>query len=264
MIKGLFYIWRLAATCLCFGSFAFGGILLTLIGVPLLHLLPGGKEALQRRTRYIIHKSFSLIIRTAHSSGILHLETRGEEALLTSKNTLVLANHPSYVDIVVLLSRVSNADCVVKSEHWSNPVFGGAMRAAGYVRNDSPESLIEQCSERIMMGGTLIIFPEGSRTRPNSPLRFLRGSAHIALESNANILPVIMRCDPPTWTKAQRWYDIPKERIRIQMDIKNISMLKSWVADEEDSPLAARRLTRALERYFTEELAIHENNSTRD
>jgi len=233
-----------------------------LIVVPLLHILPGGKDALQRRTRYIIHKSFSLLIGTAHTSGILRLEIKGEETLLTSNNTLVLANHPSYSDIVVLLSRVPNADCVVKSEHWSNPVFGGAMRAAGYIRNDSPESLIEQCSDRIRMGGTLIMFPEGTRTKPNCPLRFLRGAAHIALESKANILPVIMRCDPPTWTKAQRWYDIPTERIRVQMDIKEISTIKSWTPDEEDSPLTARRLTRTLEKYFTEELTTNESNTT--
>ena len=248
-------------TVFCFGGFGVGGMFLTLILVPGMHLLPGGKEELQRRTRYIIHKMFWLLMFTPHSAGLFRFVVNNGHQLSEERQTLVLANHPSYIDVVALLSRMPNAECVVKSEHWGNPVFGGAVRAAGYIRNDSPESVIEKCSQAVQKGGTLIIFPEGTRTKPDQPIRFLRGAAHIALRSNANILPVTITCNPPTWTKSQKWYEIPKERFLFQMDVGTPTPLHHLVNDTEDSPLAARRLTRALEQHFKGELEAHENYS---
>ena len=234
---------------------------LTIILVPILHLLPGGEEKLQRRTRHIIHKMFWLIMFTSHTAGLFRFVVTNGHKLSKGRRILVLANHPSYIDVVALLSRMPNADCVVKSEHWGNPVFGGAVRAAGYIRNDSPESVIEKCSRVVQNGGTLIIFPEGTRTKLDQPMRFLRGAAHIALRSNADILPVTIMCKPPTWTKSQRWYEIPRERFLFQMDVGAPIPLEHLVIDTEDSPIAARRLTRALEQHFRGELEVHENCS---
>jgi 1-acyl-sn-glycerol-3-phosphate acyltransferase len=257
----LIYFWRLFITAVYFVCFGIGGLFLTLILVPTLHLLPGGEEKLHRRTRYIIHKLFGLLMFAFHHGGIFRFVVTNGHKLSHGRPTLVLANHPSYIDVVALLSRMPNADCVVKSEHWNNPVFGGAVRAAGYIRNDSPESVIEKCSQTVQKGGTLIIFPEGTRTKPDQPMRFMRGAAHIALRSNANILPVTITCNPPTWTKSQRWYEIPREKFRFQMDVGTTTPLIHWVTDTEDSPLAARRLTRALEQHFRGELEVHENYS---
>jgi len=65
------------------------------------------------RSRLIQPSKWAKVIQTA---GIKRLQNAGA--------VLVLANHPTYIDFVVLLSLTPNANCVVKSEHWDNPVFG--------------------------------------------------------------------------------------------------------------------------------------------
>jgi 1-acyl-sn-glycerol-3-phosphate acyltransferase len=247
------------ATGICFGGFGVGGVILTLFVVPILHLMPGGKEAQRIRARYIIHKLFWLVMFVSHNMGILKFKIDGPVELLRSGHALVLANHPSYIDVVAILSQIPDADCVVKSEHWKNPVFGGAVRAAEYISNNSPEQVIESCAETVKEGGTLVIFPEGTRSILGEPMQFLRGAAHIALLSSGWIVPVVIRVEPPAWTKSHKWYQIPDQRICFTMSIGQLGTLTDWVEETRDSPIAARKLTEALKRYFEEKLENNED-----
>jgi len=72
----------------------------------------------------------------------------------------------------VLIAHIPNAVCVVKAKLWSNPFFGGVVRAAGYIRNDEPETLMRDCAACLAAGLPLIIFPEGTRTVPGERLHF--------------------------------------------------------------------------------------------
>lgn len=85
---------------------------------------------------------------------------------------IIVANHPSLLDAVLITSRLPNAVCVMKSSLMDNLLFGAAARLAGYVRNDVPLTMILQSTEVLTQGGQVVIFPEGTRTRnfPIEPL----------------------------------------------------------------------------------------------
>jgi 1-acyl-sn-glycerol-3-phosphate acyltransferase len=185
----------------------------------------------------------------------MRLETSGVERLHRVSAVLVLANHPSLIDVVVLLSLMPKATCVVKGGLWSSPVFAGVVSAAGYIKNDStPEQLLEDCERELAAGNAVIIFPEGTRSRPNEPLKFLRGAAHVALKSGRPIVPVLLHCNPPTMTKGSRWYQIPPQPFHFRVSVRG-DLRAETLADVGQPPvIAARRLTSALEGYFSEEL----------
>jgi len=103
-------------------------------------------------------------------------------------------------------------------------------------------------------------FPEGTRSPgPNRLHAFSRGFAHIALKAGTPILPVLMDCDPPAFTKQMRWYHAPSRAFRIR-----VSVLEAVAADqlmahdashEAPSPaLAARTLTSAVEAHINQRL----------
>jgi 1-acyl-sn-glycerol-3-phosphate acyltransferase len=167
---------------------------------------------------------------------------------------LVLANHPSYLDIVVLIAHIPDALCVVKRALYSNPFFGGVVRAAGYVRNDDPENLVEQCGAALREGQPLIIFPEGTRSVPGEPLHFVRGAAHVALATGVPIQPVLLRCEPPAFTRTGHWYDQPSYGFRFEIEAKPLLGAPSLLAAESTTGFKPRALTRALERFFTSQL----------
>jgi len=100
----------------------------------------------------------------------------------------------------------------------------------------------------------VIVFPEGTRSRPNEPLKFLRGAAHIALKSRRPIVPVLLQCDPPTMTKGSRWYEIPPRPFCFRVIVRDALRPGSLADVRKPAVIAARRLTHALESYFIEEL----------
>ena len=175
---------------------------------PLLRLLPGGKDAYHARARALLRRAFRLFIEFMRCSGVLTYEFRGV-ARLGNPGQLILANHPSLIDVVFLLGFTPRAGCVVKRELWTNLFTRFAVASAGYVSNSPTDLMIEGAVASLAGGQSLIMFPEGTRTRPSEPLSFHRGAANVAVRAAATVTPVYIRVEPTTLTKAEPWYRIP-------------------------------------------------------
>ncbi len=258
------YYWRLFATGGCFIVFSFGALILSAIVFPLMQIVSGPKKA--KRARWVISKVFGLFLWLMQATGIMRLEVIGGDKLQSCRNVLVLANHPTLIDVVALVSLMPTASCVVKQALWHNPFMWGVVRAANYISNDEPDALVKDCAKDISTGQPLLIFPEGTRSVPGKPLKFKRGAAYMMLSSNVSILPVIISCRPSTLTKGEKWYKIPKQQFHLKIEVNNEIALNQLVSSEDPPTIAARKLTLALEKYFTHELAnreldIHEISS---
>lgn len=248
------YYWRLLITGLCFLGFSAGGLLLSLLVFPPMYLFGGSAEHRRQRAKWTIQKFFSILLLVLRYSGTLRLELVGAEKLKDARAVLVLANHPSLIDIVVLLSLIPRATCVVKGQLSSNVFIGGVIRAAGYITNSTPEKLIEDCTLALEAGNAVVIFPEGTRSCPDAPLKFLRGAAHVLLKTDRLLLPVLIQCEPPTLTKGSRWHEIPPTPIRFRVVARDALRASALVDTCREPVIAARHLTTALESYFSQEL----------
>lgn len=258
MIAGsLNYLWRLLITGLCFAGFSTGGGLLSAIVLPLLRLLPGNRTTRRLRARRVIGTMFGLMIQTLCKTRTMHLTVTGLEKFEKYPGALVLANHPTLIDVVILLWKFPTAGCVVKANLWTNPFFWGVVRAAGYIDNSSPDLLIDECAARLKQGESLLIFPEGTRTRPGQPLHFVRGASYVALKHGKPILPVLITCTPPTLTKGAPWYHIPARAFEMTLAVLDPLPISQLVTTPDYSAIGARRMTEALQDYFIKELRTH-------
>lgn len=248
------YYWRLLVTGLCFFGFSVGGLLLSVLVFPPMYVFGGTTERRRRWAKWAIRKGFAFMVLVLRSSGTMQLEVVGAEKLEQASSVLVLANHPSLIDIVVLLSLIPRATCVVKGDLSGNHFFGGVIKAAGYIANSTPDKLIEDCVRSLEAGNAVVIFPEGTRSRPNEPLKFMRGAAHVLLKTDRPMLPVLLQCAPSTLTKGSRWHEIPREPFRFRVVARDAIRADSLADTHLEPVIAARRLTRALEGYFTQEL----------
>ena len=104
-------------------------------------------------------------------------------------------NHTSLWDVVFLIARLPSAVCVIKKQIFFNPVLGGGARLAGYIANDGMSRVIRGASRALAGGGQLLLFPEGTRTRPDArwinPIK--GGCAIIANRSNVPVYPIFIR-----------------------------------------------------------------------
>ena len=258
MLK-LNYYWRLFATAIAFSLFGIGGVIIPLLALPVFYLLPGGLPERQMHTRKLVHWTFRLFIKIMRLLGILSWEIDGLDRL-QRPGILVLANHPTLLDIVFLVAFIPNADCIVKSRLMKNPAMLGFVSLTGYITNDSADVLIDNARTSMKRGSALIIFPEGTRTKPGQDLVFQRGSANIVVRSGVAPTPVIIKCTPPTLSKQHKWYHIPERKIHLSFKVLNDINIDSFMV--LNPSLGARHLTHYLENFFTAELHINEHKIT--
>ncbi|AKA27048.1 lysophospholipid acyltransferase family protein [Pseudomonas chlororaphis] len=253
------YYWRLFATAASFALFGLGGLCLRLVVFPLLACLPGTAEAHRQRARRTIGRLFWLFIRFMARGGVLTYEVTGAERL-GRPGQMIIANHPSLIDVVFLIGLVRNANCVVKQSLWQNPFTRGPVREAEYISNDGSMDMLDTASEALRGGQTLVIFPEGTRTPPGRAPAFHRGGAAIALRGARIITPVVIKVSPTTLTKAEPWYRIPLRRVhfsfRVGADIDPCAF-----AAQGPAPQASRKLNDHLHHYFIKELAEDERSA---
>lgn len=168
-------------------------------------------------------------------------------AALKAKGKIIVANHPSLIDVVILISYIPNADCIVKSSLGNNFFMRGVIKAAGYIPNSTNlEELLSACSSSLKKGNNLIIFPEGTRSVPGKQTRISRGAAHIAVHSGCDILPIRINCYPPGLLKNQKWYKVADEKMKYVLKVKPVLGMKEYARIERS--LAVRRLTAELEK----------------
>lgn len=249
------YYWRLIATGGCFLAFGIGALILSAVVFPIMQIISGPKKA--THARWIVSKVFGIFLWLMQTTGVMRLEVIGADKLRNCRNVLVLANHPTLIDVIALISLMPNASCVVKRALWRNPFMWGVVRAANYISNLEPEALVQDCAADIKTGQPLLIFPEGTRSVPGRALKFRRGAAYIALSSDVPILPVLIRCVPPTLTKGAKWYKIPKEQAHLLIEVKDVVNVSQLMALGDPPAIAARKLTLALEKYFSQELSTN-------
>ncbi|PHX41431.1 acyltransferase, partial [Pseudomonas sp. NZIPFR-PS2] len=212
------YYWRLFATAASFALFGFGGLCLRLLVFPLLSCLPGDAAKHRSRARHTISWLFWFFIRLMQRAGVLTYSVEGTEKL-GRPGQMIIANHPSLIDVVFLIGLVRQANCVVKQSLWQNPFTRGPVRDAGYISNDGSAEMLDAAADALRGGQTLIIFPEGTRTTPGAAPAFHRGGAAIALRGATIITPVVIKVSPTTLTKAEPWYRIPKCRVHFSLRV---------------------------------------------
>lgn len=248
------YLWRLFATALAFTLFGIGGVVVPLISTPVLYLIPGNEEQRCLRARRIVHWLFKGFVYLLRFLGILTWTTEGLEKL-NRRSLLVLANHPTLIDVVFLVAFLPDANCIVKGRLLANPAMRGLISQAGYITNEQGGKLLEAADASLKAGAVLVIFPEGTRSRPGTPLSFQRGAANVAIRCQVNITPVVIHCTPLTLSKQHKWYHIPERPFTMSFSIHDDIAIAPFL----DCPAVqgARHLTRCLEHFFTEENHAH-------
>lgn len=252
------YYWRLIATAISFLSFGLGCLCLRLVIFPLLSCLPGDAVRHRERARYTVSLLFWLFIRFMARMGVLTYDVQGAERL-GRPGQMIIANHPSLIDVVFLIGLVRNANCVVKQSLWQNTFTRSPVRATQYISNDGSIDMLDNAADALQQGQTLIIFPEGTRTQPGFAPAFHRGAASIALRGAKILTPVVINVSPTTLTKAEPWYRIPKRRVHFSFRV-GADIDPTTFAALGPPPKASRLLNDYVHDYFIKELAIDERS----
>lgn len=127
--------------------------------------------------------------------GGIRVELIGLENLEPDRPYIFAANHQSQVDILALQGYLdTNFKWLAKKELFQVPVWGSAMRRAGYIpidRSHGRQALksLNEAAKRIAEGTSVIIFPEGTRSRDGRLHPFKAGGMALAIKAGVPLVP---------------------------------------------------------------------------
>ena len=195
--------------------------------------------------RFGIMAGFRMYSWTLAFTGAYRLDLSALDALRGSPPALLVPNHPSLIDAPLILTRHPNLVCVMKKELMRNIFLGAGSRLARYIPSSQPRQMIKECIEELRRGGTVLLFPEGTRTT-RVPLNALTCSAGvIAKHAGVPVQMVIIETDSPYLSKGWTLFRVPNVPI----------LYRVRLGRRFDPPRNAAALMEELEREFTKELA---------
>lgn len=254
--KGFNWYWRLLATGFAFASFGLGGLLMAITIFPAMMIILRDRAKRRKYAQFVICRGFRVFAWMLDVTGVAVARTENIARLRSARGALIIANHPTLLDVVMILAQMDRCQCVVKHELFRNPFMAGVVRAAGFIRNnDDPENLISQARDHLSSGACILIFPEGTRTPSRARLGPLqRGVANIAIETQADLIPVVVHCNHDTLKKGVPWYRIPPSKIRFRL-VVDAPLSFGDIADPTLSRAKqARALTRIIKDYYLDRL----------
>lgn len=248
--RGLNRVWRVIGTGLSFAVFGIGGFLLGAAVCVALRVIIHDREAHAQAVRRMVSRAFRLFLSFMTMVGVLRWTVEGAGLWPRGHACLVVANHPTLIDIVFLLALFEGADCVVKAGAMRNPFWGLLVRAADYVSNEDPAALLEAAASRLRAGRTVVIFPEGTRTTPGQLPSFGTAAGAVAVRAGCWCLPVVIRCEPPTLYKGLPWYRVPAARVNFRLQLHAPWLVVAAGLQPARQRRAARMLTRQMEDFY--------------
>lgn len=218
-MKHLFYVYRFIGTSLFWFFFGVIGLIYGFLVLPLVYLFVRRPQRRQVIARDMIRGAFVMFVWVARTMRLIRCDITGMEHWDPDGSQLLLANHLTLIDVVILLSLFPQVDCVVKAAVTENPILRVSAGTANYISNRAPDELLDFCVERLEAGASLLLFPQGTRAIRGEPLKFRLGAAEIALRANATIVPIAIDCNPQTLAKNEPWYRIPPSPPHFRIDI---------------------------------------------
>lgn len=221
------------------------------IFLPLYFLGLSSFAAVRYFARECVRSAWSFFLFLVRLFGFVSADFSGIKNILSSQDSiessqkspkigrLIIANHPSLLDVVLLLAKFKGANCVLKPSLIKNPCLFGAIKCSGYIAEQEPERLLEKCISTLLNGEDLILFPEATRTN-GEKIIFHKAASYIAIAARCELCGIFIEQNPRALRKNEPWYKLPRK-------IKyNLTLRTNIFCDNFKSDLPNARRVRAL------------------
>jgi len=206
----------------------------------------------KKRKKAMINRSLSFYAKTVIYSGP-HVKKNisGLENLDVNKPVIFIANHTSFLDILLAIMLNPRIVLMVKGWVYKSPFFGPIIRFAGYIyTDDGPEKNLIKMKELVADGYSLLVFPEGTRSEDGKIARFHKGAFHLAEQLNLDIQPLLLHGASDV---------LPKGDFLIRPGALNVRVLPRIVVNDEKWGLQTRDKTKTISAFFKAEFAAYKN-----
>lgn len=241
------YAFRCLSKIIAIIIFGLGAMFLAIFVFPFIHLFSKNKgENFGIDARAYVSRTFRrfLGILAVIDASLLKIDSRKD--FKNIKGKIVIANHPSLLDFVYLMSLMPNSTCIVRGGLIKTPL-GGVIRQAYITNTTEFDDVLVECKKLTDQGCNVIIFPEGTRSPRHGQNSYKKGAARIALYCGCDIQPLFIGgSDKYGLGKHDPLWSFNHVEPYVY-DIKILPVISIKEFADASEPIAAKRLTKRME-----------------
>jgi len=223
LIKKAYKTFVLSLVGLSFIIFWGGALVISWTYVPLFKAL--NRHDQQKRWRVnqrIIRYLFGLFCLQLRSLRLINIDPKRYETSQDDSAFVLLANHPTLIDVIVLLATYKNVCCVVKESVYKGILVGPLLQEAGYICGGQAQTtrvseILAEGIERLNQGMRVLIFPEGTRSPTGDLHKFQRSGFEMAARAEVPIHITHIYCEPHVLRKGKPWYDMSDQFVKYEI-----------------------------------------------
>lgn len=175
---------------LSFIYYGLGGFLLSVFSLVFVNILPANKAWKMRTFRYAMSKFMKSVL---YTNPFIKKRVLNPHNETFDKPAVIIANHTSFLDILAVGMLSPKIIYLVSDWVYNSPVFGIGVKLAGfYPVSQGLEGGVEHLRAKVEEGYSLVVFPEGTRSKDNHIQRFHKGAFYLAEEFNLDIVPILI------------------------------------------------------------------------
>ena len=232
-------IYNVFASTILYASFVSGFLLLFVWIYLFFHLFSRDVERDFQKITHLFYRSFLCLVRAV----VPRLEIRINEDVRSIRSAVIVSNHLSFLDPILLISLYAKQKTIVKSTFFSYPFFSWVLGTCGYIPSSASGKLsplliksLETMQRFLSSGGNLFIFPEGTRSRDGKLGAFNKGAFSIARKCHAPI-DVLRISNTDRLFPPGKFLFNASEKIRIEVERIGSIPLESMEQDVSTSEL---------------------------
>ena len=249
-IKNIFgYTYCCISKILAIVWFGLGAVFLAIFVFPFIRLFTLHKKDFGIIARAYVSHTFRVFLNNLDICKTSHLIVEDKQAFRDIHSKVIIANHPSLLDFVYIMSLVPNSTCIVRGGLTHTPLRGVIKQA--YITNTTDfDDVLVECKKLTDKGCNVIVFPEGTRSPRIGQNNYKKGAARIALYCGCDVQPMFIGGSDkyglgkhdPLWS-----YNHVEEYL---YDIKMLPVISVEQFKDLSEPIAAKHLTEEMEKVI--------------
>lgn len=165
--------------------------------------------------------------------------TSGLEITDPRRPYVVVANHESFADMLLISHLPWEMKWLAKEAWFKYPLVGWLMHMAGDIKiiRGNKQSIIiamKGCHDRLEKKTSVMLFPEGTRTRDGELGEFKDGAFRLAIETGNPILPMVVNGTREAMTPGDWRWNVTNAEVRVLAPIETTGLTKADVGDLRD------------------------------
>ena len=199
--------------------FGLGSLALGVVVFPILKIFSKTSKMYKTRCAKIVHKSWKMLVKILENSDIIRVCVDSE--VFEIKNKIIVASHPSYIDILLLIAFIPNSLCLAKPSVLKNFVMKNIVKSLYITSDGTVEDFLEKSKSALEDGFNVIIFPTGKRIDGGEEVHIHKGASQFAIKSGISIVPLKITTSEPFMMKNHSFFQLGAKVVQFDIEIQD-------------------------------------------